>query len=361
VAIKTPLYEQHLELGAKMTEFAGYLMPLQYSSIVSEHQVVRTTVGIFDLCHMGEILITGSGAQQFLNYLTTNNVANLVPGAIQYNLLTNASGGVVDDILVYRVPEGYYLVVNAANKDKDYQWLLAHATKDVHVQDLSEDTALVAVQGPNSIQVVEKIFNCSFADLRYYQFVDLMYNGMTVRISRTGYTGEDGFEIYMPLTAAVPLWRVLLTIGEPYQIQPIGLGARDTLRLEMRMSLYGHELTDATSPLEAGLERFVDFDKGEFLGREVLLKQKQEGIDRKLVGFVLKDRGISRHGYAITNGEKIIGHVTSGTISPSTGKSIGLGYVASEYAKVGKTIFIQIRQQQVPAQIIKGRFVSTKK
>ncbi|HHX01270.1 MAG TPA: glycine cleavage system aminomethyltransferase GcvT [Firmicutes bacterium] len=360
MAAKTPLYEHHVNLGAKMTEYAGFLMPLQYTSIVAEHQIVRSDVGLFDLTHMGEIFVTGTQAEQFLNYVTTNNVAKLTPGAIQYSFLTTETGGVIDDILIYRVPEGFYLVVNAANKEKDYQWLLSHAPEGATVTDLSPLTALLAVQGPNALPVTEKAVEAKFAEIPYYHFVDLPYRGERIRVSRTGYTGEDGFEIYMPLHIAPLLWEQLLAVGKPYGIQPIGLGARDTLRLEMRMPLYGNELTENDTPLHAGLGRFVDFDKGDFIGREALIEQKSAGVDRKLVGFVLKEKGIPRHGYNIIREGEIIGRVTSGTMSPITQKGIGLGYVDSVHAKIGSIIEIEIRRQMMPAEIIKGRFVTNK-
>lgn len=360
MAVKTPLYEWHTSLGAKMTEFAGFMMPLQYTSITAEHQTVRTQVGIFDLTHMGEILVAGRQAEQFLNYVATNNVSNLTPGAIQYTLLTNENGGVIDDILVYRVPEGFYLVVNAANTEKDYQWLLHHAPEEAVVTNLSSETALIAVQGPDSLPVAEKALDTQLADLPYYHFVDQMYRGERIRVSRTGYTGEDGFEFYMPLHTAPLLWEELIAVGRPYGIQPVGLGARDTLRLEMRMPLYGNELTEDLTPLEAGLGRFVDFDKGDFIGRNALLEQKAAGVSRRLVGFVLKEKGIPRHGYSIVKEGKIIGHVTSGTLSPTLKIGIGMGYVDSPHAKVGSMIEIQIRGQTVPAEIVKGRFVTKK-
>lgn len=357
--VHTPLYKKHLALGAKMIDFFGYKMPLQYSGIMIEHKCVRNIAGVFDLSHMGEILVGGEGASEFLNYVTTNNVTSLKPGAIQYNLLTNDQGGIIDDILVYRLPEAYYLVVNAANKDKDYRWLLDHVTDDAYVKDLSPQTALIAVQGPYALRVVEKVLGQSVGNLRYYSFADLDYGGETIRVSRTGYTGEDGFEIYHSPQLAGVLWDDIFAAGQLYQIQPIGLGARDTLRLEMRMPLYGNELTEKTTPLQAGLSRVVDFAKGDFIGRDYILKEKAAGNKQKLIGFELLEKGISRHGYEITDQERRIGYVTSGSISPGTGKSIGLGYVNNEYAKTGEIIYISIRKQQIPAKIVKGRFVET--
>lgn len=361
MAQQTPLYSRHLDSGAKMIDFFGYVMPVQYKGITHEHRCVRSSVGVFDLSHMGEIHISGKGADAYLNMVTTNNISSLKPGAIQYNLLTNENGGIIDDILIYREPEAYYLVVNASNKDKDYQWLLKQADKNTIVKDLSDETSLIAVQGRNAEAVVEQVFNHDFSQLKYYHFVDLPNRQATMRISRTGYTGEDGFEIYLDPQIAPQIWDKVLAAGESYQIQPIGLGARDTLRLEMRMPLYGNELTEEITPLEAGLSRVVDFTKSHFIGKEALLKQKEEGISKKLVGFELIDKGIVRHDYEIRSNESTIGYVTSGTISPITGKSIGLGYVDKQYAKVGRQILIKIRKKEVPAKIIKGRFVKIKK
>lgn len=357
MSMHTPLYKKHLDLGAKMIEFFGYEMPLQYSGIMTEHKCVRSLAGVFDLSHMGEILIGGEGASKFLNYMTTNNVNNLKTGKVQYNLLTNESGGIIDDILIYRLPEAYYLVVNAANKDKDYQWLLEHVTDNAYVKDLSGETALIAVQGPYALKVTEKVLGQSVGHIKYYNFADVNYRGEKIRVSRTGYTGEDGFEIYHSPQLAGVLWDDIFAAGEPDQIKPIGLGARDTLRLEMRMPLYGNELTEETTPIQAGLSRVVDFEKGDFIGREHILKAKEAGTKQRLVGFELMKKGISRHGYEITDQKKKIGYVTSGSISPSTGKSIGLGYVNNEYAKTGAVIYIQIRKKQIPAKIVKGRFV----
>ncbi|HKM17381.1 MAG: glycine cleavage system aminomethyltransferase GcvT [Firmicutes bacterium] len=360
MAAKTPLYDKHLSLSAKMVEFAGFLMPLQYTGIAAEHQTVRSRVGIFDLTHMGEILVSGPKAEEFLNYVTTNDVSKLISGAIQYSFLTNEAGGVIDDILIYRVPEGFYLVVNAANTAKDYQWLLSKAPGGVTVQDLSQSTALIAIQGPNALPVTEKALEAELAQLDYYHFRDLPYHGEQIRVSRTGYTGEDGFEVYLSPQLAPRLWDELIAVGLPYGIQPVGLGARDTLRLEMRMPLYGNELTEEESPLAAGLDRFVVFDKGDFIGRTALMEQETAGISLKLVGFVLRAKGIPRHGYNIIQGGRIIGRVTSGTMSPSLQKGIGLGYVDSAHAKAGSIIEIEIRRQRVPAEIIKGRFVTKK-
>lgn len=361
MALHTPLYDKHVELKAKMIDFFGYQMPVQYTSIVEEHLCVRESVGVFDLSHMGEILVLGQDATKFLNRVTTNDVAILKLGGIQYSFITNDQGGIVDDILIYRVPDGYYLVVNASNTEKDYQWLLTNMNDDqVEVRNVTSETTLLAIQGPNSLAVVEATLNQPLSDLKYYSFVDLDYQGCQVRVSRTGYTGEDGFELYFATHLSEELWDRVLDKGEMYNILPIGLGARDTLRLEMRMPLYGQELTEEITPLEAGLRKFVSFDKGDFIGRQALEVQKQAGVSQRLIGFELLSKGIARTGYEVYKGDQKIGFVTSGTKSPSTGKSIGLGYLDKEYAKAGNEIMIKIRKQLAKAEIKKGRFKKVK-
>lgn len=359
----TPLYQVHQEHGAKLVDYSGYEMPIQYTGIIAEHLQVRKSGGIFDLCHMGEILVSGAQATEFLNYVTTNDVSGLKPGAIQYTLITNEQGGVIDDILVYREEQGYYLVVNSTNRHKDYAWLVKHAQDQwqVTVADLSDQTALVAVQGPNSLHVVNALLQTDLQAMSYYSFVDLEYNKHTVRVSRTGYTGEDGFELYFAPEIAVEIWKNLLLHGQPYEIVPIGLGARDTLRLEMRMPLYGNELTEEITPVEAGLSKFVNLDKGDFIGRAKIASQVTNGTQQRLIGFKLADKGIPRHGYDITDGQNVIGVVTSGTISPSTGGAIGMGYVQTEHAATKQPLYVQIRKQQALAKLVKGRFVQVKK
>lgn len=358
MALHIPLHEKHIQLGAKMIDFFGYQMPLQYTSILEEHKRVRGSVGIFDLSHMGEIIVEGKEATKFLNRVTTNDVSALAPGSIQYTFLTNHQGGVIDDILIYRLEDGFYLVVNAANTDKDFQWLLENIGDDlVEIKNVTSETTLFAIQGPNSLKVVEGMLSQSLADLSYYKFTEIDYHDHKILVSRTGYTGEDGFELYFPPSLAGELWENAFVHGAEYDILPIGLGARDTLRLEMRMPLYGQELTEEITPLEAGLGKFVNFDKGDFIGHDALLAQKQAGIERRLVGFELIGKGIARTGYEIYENDQVIGFVTSGTQSPITGKTIGLGYLAKEHAKVGNQIAIKIRKQFVQAEIIKGRFV----
>lgn len=360
MAKSTPLYQQHLDLGAKIVDFHGFLMPLQYSGIVEEHRCVRETAGVFDLSHMGEFLVEGPDATKALNYLLTNNLENMAINDVQYNILTNEKGGIIDDILIYRLPRGYYLVVNAANIEKDKEWLTSHLSGDVTFTDLSDTTSLIAVQGKAGNSIVEQVLDMRLDGLGYYQFIDLQYKQQTIRISRTGYTGEDGLEVYLPNDLAVDFWQAIFAKGKTSQIKPIGLGARDTLRLEMRMPLYGNELTEETTPIEAGLSRFVDLTK-DFIGKEALVEQIEKGVERKLIGFEMIDRGVPRTGYTITKDDQQIGVVTSGTLSPSTGKAIGLAYVDSQYAKVDQAINIQVRQKSLVAKIVKGRFVTVKR
>lgn len=358
---RTSLYDMHQALGAKIVDFHGFLMPLQYKGIVEEHLCVRKTAGVFDLSHMGQILIEGPDATKALNSLVTNNLENMNIGDIQYNILTNQYGGIIDDILIYRVPTGYYLVVNASNIAKDKQWLEHNLEGKVILHDLSDDTAVIAIQGKAGNSIVEQVLDMKLDKLGYYQFADVDYHNKAIRISRTGYTGEDGFELYVPNSIAVMLWEDIFVKGETSHIQPIGLGARDTLRLEMRMPLYGNDLTEDVTPIEAGLNRFVALDKQHFTGKDVLMKQSEAGVQRRLIGFEMVDRGVPRHGYPITKDGVEVGVVTSGSLSPSTGKSIGLGYVNSEYAKVEQIIDIGVRQRNLQAKIVKGRFVTVKR
>lgn len=359
--VHTSLYQEHLALHAKMVDFHGWTMPMEYTSIMAEHRCVRESVGIFDLSHMGELLVTGSDGVTAMNALVANDISVLAPGQIQYNFLLTKSGGIIDDILVYRIPEGLYLVVNASNTTKDYQWIIEHTSGDIQIRNITLATALIAIQGPNSLAVLEKTLQQPFSHLAYYGFCDVDWGGVQIRVSRTGYTGEDGFELYLAHVDAPALWVELLVNGAEFAIAPIGLGARDTLRLEMGMPLYGNEITEETTPLEAGLERFVKFSKANFFGKKSLLAQKQQGIKRRLVGLELQGRGIPRAGYPITDGETVIGQVSSGSISPMKGKGIALGYVQTAYAVSGSQVYIKIRSDFVAAKVIKGRIVQNNK
>ena len=355
---KTPLNAQHLDLGARMVDYAGYEMPVQYKGVIEEHLTVRSKVGLFDLSHMGEFELTGSGALGTINFLTTNDASSLDVGQIQYTCLVDQKGGIIDDILVYRTKSGFLLVVNAANAIKDYEWLKENLQPDTELIDHTPDLTLIAVQGPDSATLTEEVLNISVDLLKNYSFIEVQYEGENLLLSRTGYTGEDGFELYFPNHLANKLWNEFMEQGEKYGIAPIGLAARDTLRLEARMPLYGNDISSNTTPLEAGLGRFVKFDKGDFIGKEVLELQKEQGVTRKLIAFTLLDKGIPRQGYPILDAEgKEIGIVTSGTLSPSLQKPIGMGYVELDYAKAGTEIQVQIRKKSVKAELIKGRFL----
>lgn len=356
---QTPLTAKHRAVGAKMVDYAGFEMPVQYAGVLEEHLTVRSKVGLFDLSHMGEFELTGAGALATVNLVTTNDASQLQVGEIQYTCLTTEQGGIIDDILVYRTDSGFLLVVNAANTAKDYAWIEQNLLPDTKLTDRSPELALIAVQGPKSAPLVEEVLDISLDDLRNYTFIEPTFHGTKILLSRTGYTGEDGFELYFPNSLAEQLWDELMSTGEKYGVAPIGLGARDTLRLEMRMPLYGNDVSEEITPLEAGLGRFVKFDKGGFIGREALLKLQEHGITRRLVAFTMLDKGIPRQGYPLLDLEgREIGVVTSGTHSPSLNKPIGMGYVEIENSKPGTIVQVQIRKKPAQAQIIKGRFLS---
>ena len=355
---QTPLTAKHRALEARMVEYAGFEMPVQYVGVLEEHQTVRTKVGIFDLTHMGEFELGGPGALNTLNHVITNDASRLKEGEILYTPLTFDHGGIIDDILVYRRAASFLLVVNAANKAKDWEWIEGHLLPDTELKDLSDELTLIAVQGPQSAPLVEEVLGISLVELKVYTFIETTHQGAPVLLSRTGYTGEDGFELYFPNSLAEKLWDQFLAKGARYGVQPIGLGARDSLRLEARMPLYGNDIDQSTSPLEAGLSRFVKLDKGPFIGREALQRQKEEGVSRRLVAFTMVDKGIPRQGYPILNleGEEI-GLVTSGTHSPTLDHPIGMGYVDVDYAKADTEVQVQIRKRLAKAKLIKGRFL----
>lgn len=356
---KTPLYEEHLRLGARMIDFAGWEMPVQYSGVLEEHEAVRTAAGLFDLSHMGEVEVRGPGALAFLQRVAVNDAAALAYGQAQYSLLCTPEGGIVDDILVYRRgAEEFLLVVNAANRAKDLEWLAGHAGQGVELEDLTFRTALLAVQGPQAERIVGELTDLDLGSLFYYQFAEGEVAGHKVLLSRTGYTGEDGFELYLEAGEAVALWRALWEAGQPYGLKPVGLGARDTLRLEMRYPLYGNDITEETTPLEAGLGWVVKWNKGDFIGRLALERQKQEGVRRRLVGLVMVERGVPRHGYPVLSPEgEPIGSVTSGTYSPTLKENIALAYVAERYAAVGSAVAVEIRGKPVAARVVKTPFI----
>ena len=356
----TPFTEKHIALGAKMHEFAGYNMPIEYSGIIDEHLTVCNGVGVFDVSHMGEFWVKGPHALDSLQKVTSNNVAALVPGKIQYTCFPNEDGGIVDDLLVYQYePEKYLLVVNASNIEKDWNWCVSHNTEGAELENSSDNMAQLAVQGPKAIQALQKLTDINLADIPYYTFKVGEFAGeKNVIISNTGYTGAGGFELYFYPDAAMKIWDAVFEAGAEFGIKPIGLGARDTLRLEMGFCLYGNDLDDTTSPIEAGLGWITKFVDGKnFTNRSMLEKQKAEGTVRKLVGFEMIDRGIPRHGYELTTAEgDKIGVVTSGTMSPIRKIGIGMGYVKPEYSKIGTEICIDMRGRKLKAVVVKPPF-----
>lgn len=360
---RTPLYDRHVALGAKMIPFAGWMMPVQYSGIIAEHRTVRTDAGLFDLGHMGQVAVTGKDALSFLQYVATNDVAKLEPGQAQYAMLTNESGGVVDDIIIYREPsaDGYMVVVNASNKEKDVAWMQKWARRradfNVSVADISDSLGMIAIQGPKSDDIVAMLTNADLAGLGGFTLIETTVAGIPVKLARTGYTGEDGFEIYPEISRTGELWDALMAAGESHGLLPIGLGARDTLRLEARMPLYGNELGDDITPLEAGLGWAVDLNKGEFVGSEPIAAQKAAGVPRRTVGFRMTERsGAPRSHCPVQIDGKEVGFVTSGAMSPTLGENIGLALVESSAAGVGKSLDIVIREKPFAAEQIKMPF-----
>jgi len=356
----TALTHKHIALGAKMVPFAGYNMPVQYAGINAEHETVRKAVGVFDVSHMGEFILKGDNALGLIQKVTSNDAAKLHDGKVQYSCLPNEDGGIVDDLLVYRIDEKtYMLVVNASNIEKDWNWISKYNDMGVDMKDISDRTTLLAIQGPKAAEALQSLTDVDLASMEYYTFKKGKFAGVdNVVISATGYTGAGGFEIYFDNAHADEIWDKVFKAGEPFGIKPIGLGARDTLRLEMGFCLYGNDIDDTTSPLEAGLGWITKFNK-EFTNSAALQKQKQEGVSRKLVGIEMIDRGIPRHDYEITDAAgNTIGKVTSGTQSPTLQKPIGMGYVKTEFAKEGTEIFIKIRDNQIKAMVVKPPFTA---
>jgi len=354
---RTPLYDRHRELGARMVEFGGWEMPVQYSGILEEHRAVRKRAGLFDVSHMGEIQVVGDEALPFLRRMLTNDPAHLTVGQAQYTLMCLPTGGVVDDLIAYRLGDNrYLLIVNAANIDKDYTWLTDHATDRVEVVNLSDEKGLLALQGPQAVHILASLTDVDLSALRYYHAVEGQVAGIPALISRTGYTGEDGFEIMVDASRVVALWDALLETGRDHGLLPAGLGARDTLRLEAAMPLYGHELTEEINPLEAGLERFVKLEKEDFIGRDALLAVREQGLQRKLIGFEVTGKGIARQGYEILHDGQAVGVVTSGTYAPFLEKAIGMGFVPVELSEPGTEIEIRVRKRSVPARVVKRPF-----
>ena len=356
----TPFTETHIALGAKMHEFAGYNMPIEYSGIIDEHMTVCNGVGVFDVSHMGEFWVKGPNALEFLQQVTSNNVAVLPIGKAQYTCFPNEEGGIVDDLLVYHYEdEKYLLVVNAANIEKDWNWCVSHNTVGAELENSSDRMAQLAIQGPKATEVLQRLTSVNLSDIPYYAFATGEFAGCSnVIISNTGYTGAGGFELYFYPEDGKKIWDAIFEAGTPEGIKPIGLGARDTLRLEMGFCLYGNDLSDTTSPLEAGLGWITKFVEGKnFTARAILEKQKAEGVTRKLVAFEMIDRGIPRHGYKLVNAEgEEIGEVTSGTMSPTRKIGIGMAYVAKAYTALDTEIFIDVRGRKLKVKIVKAPF-----
>jgi aminomethyltransferase len=352
---RTPLYERHLEAGARMVDFAGWEMPVQYAGVIEEHRAVRTAAGLFDVSHMGEVRVRGAGAEGLLQRLTPNDVSKLTPGRAHYSGLLTERGTYIDDVLVYRLgAEDFMVVVNASNASRDFEWIASRAAGKAEVTDVSDRYALLALQGPLALSILAPLATPEISGLKYYGFAEGMVDGASALISRTGYTGEDGFEIYLAPEEAPRIWQRLLEGGA----LPAGLGARDTLRLEAAMALYGHEIDETTTPFEAGLGWVVKLDKGDFLGRDALVSQKAAGVPRKLVGFEVRGRGIARQGHGVLakDGVAIAGAVTSGTWSPTFERALGMAYVPPKMAPPGTPLGLDVRGKPVPATVVEMPF-----
>jgi aminomethyltransferase len=364
---RTPLYSEHVAAGGRMVPFGGFVLPVQYTSVVAEHTAVRTAAGLFDVSHMGEVFVRGPQAADFVQRVSCNDHSKLVVGRAQYTGIMYPEGTFVDDLLVHKVAEDeFLLVVNAINRDKDFAYFreLAEDEDGVEVEDRSDDFAQLALQGPRAEEILQPLTPVDLGSLRYYRFTTDEVAGTEALIARTGYTGEDGFEIYVEADLAPAMWQAVVAEGEPMGLQLAGLGARDTLRLEAGMALYGNDIDHTTTPLEAGLGWIVKLDKGDFIGRDVLERQQEEGTDRLLIGFEMVDRGIARHGHAVfleeTGGEPA-GKVTSGTHSPTFDRAIGMAYLPTEASEIGREFWIEIRNRRGRARVVEFPFYSRKK
>lgn len=356
---RTPLYDKHIQLGAKMVPFTGWDMPIEYSGLVDEHTAVREAAGLFDVSHMGEVEVKGPQAFDFVQYLVSNDVAKLVDNQILYTHMCYQDGGTVDDLLVYRFDQNFfYLVINASNIEKDVAWMNeVGADFDVTIKNVSDQVAEIAIQGPHAEAILQKIADVDLQTIEFfYCNRQVMVAGFPCLVSRTGYTGEDGFEVYASNDAIATIWDKLLEVGQAEGIKPAGLGCRDTLRFEVALPLYGNELTKDISPLEAGLGFFVKLDAGDFMGRDALLKQKEEGLSKKIIGFEMTENGIPRHGYEVLVKGEVVGQVTTGYYSPSTEKTVGLALVKNGVTEMGSEIEIQIRKKTKKAVVTAKRF-----
>lgn len=352
------LAEIHKNLGAKMVPYAGFSMPVQYEGVIAEHETVRNGVGVFDVSHMGEFMVSGPQALSLIQRITSNDASTLTMGKAQYSCMPNTTGGIVDDLIVYKIKdEQYLLVVNASNIEKNWNWITSHNTESAELRNISEEYSLLAIQGPKAVEAMQSLTSIDLSAIKYYHFEVADFAGIEhVIISATGYTGSGGFEIYCKNTEVEQVWTKVMEAGAGYGIKPIGLAARDTLRLEMGFCLYGNDINEETSPIEAGLGWITKFNKN-FTNSENLRKQKEEGVTRKLVGFEMQEKAIPRHDYEIVDKDgNSIGTVTSGTMSPTLGKGIGMGYVSTDYCKPGDEIYIQIRKNRVPALVVKLPF-----
>lgn len=356
---KTPLYDVHIKSSAKMVSFHDYFMPLQYDGIINEHHWVRKNAGLFDVSHMGRFEILGEKAFLFIQYMITNDARQLMDNQVLYSPVCNENGGIIDDLLIYKRNEKHFiLVVNCGNAEKDLVWLQKHAApyQPLEIRDLTETVSLLALQGPLSGHILETTLQSKFNTVKRFFFRDFPWNNTRITISRTGYTGEDGFEIFVEAKHAVELWNLLLEENKRDGLKPVGLGARDTLRLEACLLLYGNDMDETVSPLETIIDWTVKFGKADFIGKKSLVNQKEKGIERKMAGFEMIDRGIPRHGYPVGKGNEVIGKVTSGSFSPTTNKNIGLCLIKSQYAKIGEEFQIQIRNGNYHARVVKTPF-----
>jgi aminomethyltransferase len=349
---RTPLYETHVKLGAKIVPFAGWEMPVYYSSIIAEHKAVRAGAGIFDIGHMGAVKISGASALQYLQKLLSNDVSRLDAGSSQYSMILNRSGGVIDDIFVYRLPDHYMLIINASNTDKDIAWLKKNNSEGVEIKDLKDKMTLLALQGPKAQGILKKICDVDLNNIGHHKITNALVFNVPSLVSRTGYTGEDGFELFFAVSKAEVIWNKLIELGAA----PCGLAARDSLRLEAGMPLYGHEYNEGITPLETSFTFAVKLDKGDFIGREALVQHKEEGISKKLVGIRLKETGIPRQGFKIIKDNRVVGYITSGTMSPTLKVPIGMGYVRIENSEIGSILDVEIRGKLVKAEVVKLPF-----
>ncbi len=355
---KTGLYDMHVAAGGKMVAFAGYEMPIQYSGILQEHKRVRETVGVFDVSHMGEVELRGERALEMVNNLTINDASKIAVNQAQYTAMCYEDGGIVDDLIVYKHADDHYLMVlNAANLDKDFEWIMKHKLDGVTVNNISDEITQLAVQGKAAEATLQKLTDINLADIKFYWFTEGKLAGVDMIISATGYTGEPGFELYFPREHSAAVWKKVFAAGKEFDIAPIGLGARDSLRMEKKYCLYGNDIDETTSPLEAGLGWITKLDQGDFIGRDFLVKQKEAGITRRLVCFVVDGRVIPRKGYSLEKDGEVVGTVTSGCYSPILEKNIGLGYIAKGFNKSGETVELVAGKRRATAEIVKPPFV----